>query len=198
MNYPQPIVMQFAAIVQAVSDKVLSTIQAAELLQYQAAIPAATVSNIVQINYQFGHLKEIVATMKEYELDPASQMKKYPLIALLMDFPESKGNSGGYLGEATLQIIIAYVTEPTLKASERYAKNFIPILLPIYYELLEQIDQSEAFVTMGVNKIRHTKIDHPYYGKGGLTDTSGNALNDTIDAIEIQNLQLTINISNCS
>lgn len=198
MSSPTPLVRLFANIVTAVSAKVLSTIQAAELAQYRAAFADATESNIVQINYQFGHFKEIIETMKEYELDPAHQMKKYPMIALLMDFPESRGNNGGYFSEVTLQIIIAYVTEPGLKAAERYTKNFEPILLPIYYELLNQIDQSGYFVSLGVDNIRHTKIDHPYYGKGGLSDTSGNVFADTIDAIEIQNLQLKTQIPNCS
>lgn len=198
MTYPSPIVRQFATIVTAVSAKVLATIQAAELAQAQVLIPATTVSNIVQINYQFGHLKEIIATMKEWEASPADQVKKYPLVALLLDFPIVRGNSGNYIGDATVQVIIAYLTRPDMKADERYTNNFEPILHPIYYELLEQIEASDAFITDGVNKIRHTAIDHPYYGKGGLSDTSGNVFADTVDAIEVQNLQLRINFDNCS
>ncbi len=91
MSYPKPIVRIFSDIVTAVSGKILAKIQAAELLQRQVSQPDATVSNITGINYQFGHLKEIIATMQEWEKDPASVSKKYPLIGLFLDFPEQKG-----------------------------------------------------------------------------------------------------------
>lgn len=198
MSYPKPVPRLIADVVTAVSAKVLAKIQAAELSQRRVTQPDSVTSNIVGINYQFGHLKEIVATMKEYEADPDSRDKKYPLVALLLDFPITRGNSGGYLGEVTLQLIIAYATEPDLKADERYTNNFEPILLPIYYEFMEQLEASPVFVTQSVNKIRHMQTDHPYYGKNGLSDTSDNVFADCIDAVEISNLQLTINFSNCS
>ncbi len=87
-------------------------------------------------------------------------------------------------------------TTPTLKAADRYTQNFEPILLPIYYELLEQIAASPEFVSYGAKKLVHTKYDRPYWGKGGLSDTQGNVFADCIDAIEIANLKLTQNF-NC-
>ncbi len=199
MNYPKPVVRLMADVVTAMAAKVLPVIQAAELAQRQVTQPDAVVSNIQQINYQFGHLKELIATMKEYEKDPASQALKYPLVALLLDFNENMGNAGGYISEVSLQMIIAYAeSDPTLKASQRYTKNFEPILLPIYYELLNQIDEGGQFVSLGVQNIRHTKTDHPYWGKGGITDTSGNVFPDYIDAIELSNLLLKVNFSQCS
>jgi len=197
MSDPRAIVRIFGDIVSAVSDNILSTIQANELALAQEVIPDMAVSNIEQINYQFGHLKELITTMKEWESAPDYRTKKYPLVALLMDFPERNGDNGGYYSEVTLQVLIAYVTEPTFKAEERYTKVFEPILLPIYYELLNQIEASAEFVSKGMRFIKHTKIDHPFYGKGGLSDTAGNVFADTVDAIEVQNLVLTTNIPKC-
>jgi hypothetical protein len=182
MIYPKPVVRMFAEIVSAVSAKLLPVLQTA-------------VPEIVEINYQFGHLKELIATMKEYESSANFRTKKYPLVALLMDFPEQMGDAGGYIGDVTLTIIIAHWTLPTLKAADRYTNNFEPILLPIYHELLRQIEASPYFITQSVNKIRHTKTDHPYWGKGGLSDTQGNVFADYVDAIEISNLSLRINFS---
>ena len=181
MTYQKPVVYLMADVVTAMSAKVLPVIQEAQ--------PA-----IVQINYQFGHLKELIATMQEWEKAPSFQPKKYPLVALLMNFNEKMGNSG-YVGECTLEIIIAYPTDPLLKADARYTQTFEPILLPIYHGLLQAIESSPAFVTQGVNKIIHNKMDCPYYGKGGLGDTQGNVFADCIDAIDISNLQLKINFS---
>jgi hypothetical protein len=180
---PKPFVEIMQDIVTATSDKLIA--------QLQEVNP-----KIVALNYQYGHLKEIIQTMQEDEKAPTFRPKKYPLVALMMDFPEEKGNAGGYFGKVTVQMVIAHISDPRLKAKQRYAATFKPILLPIYYELLEQIHSSLAIVTMSVKQIQHTKYDRPYWGSNGLSDTAGNVFNDVIDAIEIQNLQLTIN-NNC-
>ncbi len=197
MMYPKPLVNVFKDIAQAVSDSILTDIQAAELVIRQETQAGATESNIIGINYQFGHLKEIIATMKEWEGSPNYRYQKYPLIALMLDFPEQMGVKGGNLGDVTLQIVIAYATDPNYKAAERYERNFKPILLPIYYELLEQINANGAFTVQSAKTIQHTKYDRPYWGVGGLSDTHGNVFNDYIDAIEIANMKLTRDFSNC-
>lgn len=196
MSYPRPIPKIMGDVVQAVSTAILSDIQAAELAILQITHPEATESNIVAINYLYGHFSEIIETMKQYEYSPQLRYEKYPLIALILDIPEQYGSSGGYPGECTLHMAICYGTGTTLKAEERYTQVIKHILLPIYEELMKQIGACAEFVTMG--KSDHTMEEHPYWGKGGLGDTAGNVFADAVDAIEITNLRLIINFyPNC-
>lgn len=196
MSYPRPIPVIMEDIVQAVSAAILSDLQAAELAITQLSYPTVTESSIVAINYQYGHLFEIIETMKQYEQDPELRYEKYPLIVLFLDIPEQYGASGGYPGECRLHMALCYGTGTTLKASERYAQVMKPILLPLYEELIRQIGSCAEFVTMG--PLEHTIIEHPYWGRGGLGDHEGNVFADAVDAIEITDLQLTINFNpNC-
>lgn len=196
MSYPRPIVKIMADVVQAVSTAILSDIQAAELAVVKLTKPEATESNIVAINYQYGHLREIIETMKQYEQSPELRYEKYPLIALFLDIPEQYGASGGYPGDCRLRMALCYGTSTTLKASERYAQVMKPILLPLYDELIKQIEACREFVTMG--QVEHTMVERPYWGRGGLEDHEGNVFADAVDAIEITDLQLTINFNqNC-
>ena len=79
MSYPRPIPKIMADIVQAMSDTILADIQASELAIQQITNPAATESSIVAINFQYGHLREIIETMKQYEQSPELRYEKYPL-----------------------------------------------------------------------------------------------------------------------
>lgn len=196
MSNPRPIVKIMADIVEAVSDAILSEIQAAELAIVQLTTPTATESNIAAINYQYGHLNELIETMKQYEQSPELRYEKYPLIALFLDIPEQYGSSGGYPGECRLHMAICYGTSTTLKAEERYAQVIKPILLPLYEELIRQIESCAEFVTIGT--LQHTMTERPYWGRGGLGDTAGNVFADAVDAIEITDLNLTNNFNpNC-
>lgn len=197
MSYPIPIVRAMAPIVQAVETAVLAKVQAAELAVRQLTQPTATVSGIETINYQFGHLKEIIETLQQYEKAPSYKGKKYPLVWLILDYPEQYGNSGGYAGECTLQIIICYSTELAIKTGDRYAKYIKPILMPIYEELMKQIDASGYFVTYSADHIPHQMTEHPYWGRGGLGDSAGNVFADAVDAIEISEMKLKINHPLC-
>jgi len=198
MSYPRPIPKIMADIVQAMSDTILADIQASELAIQQITNPAATESSIVAINFQYGHLREIIETMKQYEQSPELRYEKYPLVALFLDIPEQYGNSGGYPGECTLHIAICYGTGKTLKAEERYAQVIKPILLPLYEELMKQIEACAEIITGSADHIQHTMQEHPYWGRGGLGDHEGNVFADAVDAIEITDLQLTINFNpNC-
>jgi hypothetical protein len=171
-----------ADVVTATNEVILPTLQQVD-------------SSIVGINYQFGHLKELIATMQQYERAPSFKAKKYPLVALFLDFPENMGKSGGYPGACNLQMLIAMSTDPKMKTFERYENNFKPILYPIYYELIRQLDASNDFVVQSAKKVDNGVEDHPYYGKGGLADTAGNVFADCIDAILINTLNLTINFN---
>lgn len=184
MIYPFPIVRTMATIVTATQAAILPTIQAIDPL-------------VTCLNYQFGHLREIIETLKQQDKSPTEMYKKYPLVALFLDFPEHFGNSGGYPGEVVLQMAICYPTRPNIKTSERYENSIKPILLPIYYELMKQIDASGAFVTHSGEYMQRHCREHPFGSKDDITDSIGNIFADYVDSIIIDGLTLTNNFPNC-
>jgi hypothetical protein len=58
---------------------------------------------------------------------------------------------------------------------------------------MRQLEASTEFVAIG--QISHNMQEHPYWGRGGLGDHEGNVFADAVDAIEITDLQLTINFN---
>jgi hypothetical protein len=188
---PVYIVDVMAAVVGNVETEVLSQIQAAEV--------AALGTTLIQtINFQYGHKRELIETMMQWDRDPELKFQKYPLVYLVQDFKESRGKDAGIYAELSANIIIAHQTDQTYKITDRYANVFKPVLYPIYYSLLNQLSIYPQ-VNEGVQELLvHDKWDRSYWGRaaaGGSTDRT--TLNDFVDAIEIDNLVLKINILNC-
>ena len=155
-----PVVESFAPIVTAVETKLLTSLQAYD-------------NTITGVHYLYGHPIEIIQRLKQRDESDEFTFKKYPLVALFQDFPEDHTGQIGIPAEISLHLIIARGTDPKYVAEERYAKNFKPVLYPIYEELLKQITLSKTFMNYGVSTLQHTKIDRLYWGKEGLY---GNAL----------------------
>jgi hypothetical protein len=137
------------------------------------------------INYVYGRQSQIIQKLQEMNDSINYKDAKYPLFAVYMDFPEKRGN--GYYANLMLpKLIIATLTVPTNYPSIRYSENFKPVLYPIYYEFLHQLARHPFIVEQDENDIPHTKWDRVGTLPIG-TDT-----NDYVDAIEVNNLSLTI------
>lgn len=142
------------------------------------------------INYIFGHPKEILNTLIDYEKTLEFQYKKYPLVALFMDFPELYAGTG-YRCKVRLRVVIAHRTTEDIKAPRRYETSFEQVLYPVYEELMKQIPTVKGImVTPG--RIPHTKTDRPFWGRGGLYGSELEAPNDFLDCIEITDMELNI------
>jgi len=185
MTPPKPIVDVFAEIVADVESELLSTLQA-----FQPKIRA--------INYQHGHPREIIETLVQYDEHPEKRFEKYPLVMLIQDFPETMGKSGGYYSEVSLRLVIAHTTKPDYKADQRYTNTFNPILYKIYGELITQLTESRYFVIPDETLIEHTKKDRLYWGRESLNGDSSSETCDYVDAIEITNLKLTVDLDTCT
>ena len=146
------------------------------------------------INYMHGHPLEITSSLTDLTNSATLSEKKYPLIALFQDFPETKG---GDFTNIELNLIIAINTDNTLKAGDRYVSSFKPYLYPIYDALLEAIARSGFFNETNVSEISHIKLDRLYWGRNGLYGNSANIFNDYIDCIEIQKLKLKVKPLKC-
>lgn len=155
---------------------------------------------ITGVHYMNGHPVEIVNRLSERDKDNVFKWKKYPLVGLFMDFPETFGRSLG-LEEVSLHLIIARATNPDLITDQRYEKNFIPVLYPIYEKLMQTFHtftygrNGKPFQTRSESDIVHTKIDRPYWGRETFLKNEANMFNDYIDAIEIRDLKLNINLN---
>lgn len=184
----QPVYLhrEFKAIVQAVSDKLTPKLQLVD-------------SKITGVHYQFGHPLEIIKTIGQFDQGKTSKYDKYPLVAFFLDSEVDRSN-GQYYGEQTVNMaIIRTCKDPNQTADQRDQFNFIPVLTPIYMELLNQISlRGDLFqFTLPGRMIPHKYVNRYYWGKIELFGNKGNIFNDWVDAIEINNMKLKININYC-
>ncbi len=141
--------------------------------------------------YMHGHPLEIINILAQKDNHATHKFNKYPLIALFQDFTETMGENQSVQSTADLNIVIATNTSPDYSADERYDNTFRTVLYPLYDLLLEHIDGSGWF-SNGVGLVPHDKIDRLFWGRQGLYGNEANIFNDWLDAIEIQNLSLSL------
>lgn len=179
----------FESIVQKVSDQVLTTIQANETVALGKTL-------IQTIDYQIGHLFELVQTLSQMDKSVNTRILKYPLVWLVTDFTETRGKQPGVYADTKLHVCIIHQTDSTYKAMDRKEKVFKPVLLPIYYSLIEQIANSTAILEGPEDLIIHSKTNRYFLGSNNIT-VNKNTLNDYVDAVEIENLNLKFYYNNC-
>ena len=165
-------------------------------VQNDTTKPAALASGAPY--YMHGHPLEILNTLSAKDNNKDWKYKKYPLIALFQDFTEAIGENMNNQGETELNIVICMQTSPDYTSAQRYDKKFRPVLYPLYDLLIKHIEASKWFVNVGPGLVPHDKTDRLFWGKAGLYGKEGNIFNDHIDAIEIDNLSLSLRLKqNC-
>lgn len=189
MSNPTYIVDIIGEVVRTFTPDILPVIKTNE-------IGANTSSLIDTIDYQYGHTVELIQTLAQYDKVDSFRRLKYPLVWLVMDFPEKRGKLDWY-ATTTLNIIIAHQTESTDKMENRMIKVFKPVLYPIYYALLDGLASHDLINENDADILQHTKYDRGYMGNIRADGNIANKLNDYVDAIEIINLNLTILKNNC-
>lgn len=151
---------------------------------------------ITGVHYEHGHPVEISNILAEKK-DSEFVFQKYPLIALLQDFPEKMGVNDAIASEPTLHLIIARSTMPNFRATQRYDYNFKPYLYPAYMEFLHQLGKHKAVATFTPGQIAHTKIDRLFWGVEGQYGNSKNIFLDNLDIIEIKDLKIKLLTNYC-
>jgi hypothetical protein len=165
-----------------------------ELLKSKVALAATELNR--PIYFMHGHIQEIVQELKKLSEDKESKAMRFPLVALLRDFPETKGQEIGIATEARFTLLIATRTEPTYNSEKRKAISFIPVLYPIWEAVEKQLLWSPQIQQSGIG-LNYTQIDHYFWGKEGIYGSEANIFNDWIDCIEIRDLNLKIKQPNC-
>ena len=175
-----------------VQTEILATIQANE-------IAANGTTSINALNYQYGHIYELLQTLAQMDQDPsgAAGRIKYPCVYLLMDIREQRGRQPGIYSEVNLDIVIMHQTDPTYKAADRYEHVFEPVLEPIYYSLIKQLCTIPQTEQGNQDMLTHDKWDRLFWGTSSIGGNTGLAVNDYVDAIELQNLDLKLNYQPC-
>ncbi len=87
--------------------------------------------------------------------------------------------------------IVATETVATYKSWEREEKSFVPILRPAYNELVNQL-RLLPYVAQEQSLFNHTMWERKRWGRDGLYNQAGNLFADRIDAIEFQDLEITL------
>ncbi|MEI7792658.1 MAG: hypothetical protein WCI57_04210 [Candidatus Berkelbacteria bacterium] len=160
--------------------------------QMREIVATTATKSGIAVFYQFGSPMEIISNLRAMTGDPTQEERKYPLIALFTDYDEEQGRFPGIESEVSLNFIIAMLTDSKYSSEERAAINFKPTLYPIFDAFIDSIFLSGYYEVQNQQKMRRRKTDHFSWGKNGLYTIEGNVFEDLIDAIEIQNLQLSV------
>lgn len=118
------------------------------------------------LNYQYGYIRELNETLIQYTSNDAFLPLKFPLVWLEQPFTVVRNEAPGYFGRIErLRFFICQQTDVNYKARQRMDLIFKPILYPIYWELLNGIDLSLAFLTQSRYQIQHSFTDRYYWGE---------------------------------
>ena len=117
---------------------------------------------------------------------------KYPAILVYCDIPEVIGVD--YYATVTFPKVVIATSNSDINsfAEARYDKTFRPVLYPIYEWFKKCCALHPAIVLTSGDNLPATKWDRLYWG----SQPAGKALQDYLDAIELQNLKLTFQ-QNC-
>lgn len=147
-------------------------------------------------SYIPGTFTHIVERLCEYSNDPTVKDDRFPLIGFIHDFPivfdVNDANP-----DVTIRLIIATLTDPNRRSEDRMTSNFVPILDPLYAELMSQIKKSNYFIKEFGLMPAHKVVDHLNWGKEGLYGNTSLEMNEYIDGKEILDLKLKLNTPNC-
>jgi len=139
--------------------------------------------------YDYGVPNEIVNKLKL----KSDATTKYPLIWYMIDGSVKQEIKTKYI-KCNVTIVICNETSKDFSAKERYEKNFIPVLRPLYDGLMARF--SKSLLVRSPDQYPHTYYENLFWGKDGLYGHTGNIFDDMLDAIIIENLQFFL-INNC-
>jgi hypothetical protein len=147
-----------------------------------------------KVYFMQGNVKEIVARLQKMT-DASMDDKKFPLIALFRDFEEDVIDEGRqFAAKCTPRIAFITLTQPSYLSDEREAKNFLPILYPIFNEFIHQITLSQEFGMPTEDQLKIKKTDCYFFGSNLANK---NIFNDYVDAIQIDSISVQVKNLNC-
>lgn len=124
---------------------------------------------------------------------------QFPLVWLVMRFPEVIGKDFSIWGEVTARLILAMPTDNKYTQQQRDDTTYKPRLLKVYDQLLAEIARERWFQHQGSGRIVHTRMVNPFWGQGDVNGVDkDNLFKQHMDAIDIQGLKLRVRTDNCN
>lgn len=142
--------------------------------------------------YKYGRPMKIANLLSEQTKNKTWKYKKYPLVMLLQEFTELRGGSQ-FESVATVTVVIVTQADTKNRTQNRDDANYTNILYPVYNTLIEKLKESDLFSTSSGTD--HNVTESPYWGSEGSYGNTGNLMNDTLDALFIENLELRLNFT---
>lgn len=143
------------------------------------------------INYKYGPEAEVTAMIQRYQNSPTMNDKDFPLIWAVEDF--RYGQNGDFQTVTIPALIIAFGTKGDYMSADREVQTFNTVLRPIYNEFLKQLARKREFrIYDPVELYRFEAVDRKHWGRPEDSKAEG-VFNGHVDAIEIRNLELTLN-----
>ena len=152
--------------------------------------------NCPEINYTFGNAQYVKDRLDELSKTPSSNVMKFPLIALFCPFNEQR-NSPEYYTKAKVRILIACASKQQWSNEQRREISFVNILRPIYNRFIKALQEDGRFDFAYDGQVPHEYSENYSYGRYGAYTGTGDAVSETIDAINISNLELKVKPQNC-
>tara|TARA_R110000868_G_scaffold208116_1_gene457491 strand:- start:268 stop:1461 length:1194 start_codon:yes stop_codon:yes gene_type:complete len=122
---------------------------------------------------------------------------RYPFIALIRGYDEKYREDSTFV-ESSLTLVIVARSSPNMKSEDRETENYIPILYPIYAELISVINNTRFIRHMNKDYPSHVKSDNLNLGQETPQGNIANRLPDFTDAIIVSNLQLSFVAESCT
>jgi hypothetical protein len=142
--------------------------------------------------YMYGRPQKIAALLSEKSTNADWKYRKYPLIILLQEFTEKRG--GKLESDVNVTVVIVAQADPSNRKENRDDLTFELVLYPIYDLFISELKKSTEFKFLGVAE--HDLTESPFWGTPGQYGNDGNIMNDTLDALFIENLNLKL-LKNC-
>ena len=152
--------------------------------------------NCPTINYTFGSALYVKERLDELSQTPKGNEMKFPLIALFVPLKENRNNPD-YYTQAKVNVLIAVSTLQQYSNEERLVKSFQNKLRPIYRRFLDELEADERIETGYRTNIPHEYSENYSYGRYGAHTGTGDAVSESIDAINLTNLEIKIINKNC-
>ncbi|MDE7440933.1 MAG: hypothetical protein K2M69_02050 [Muribaculaceae bacterium] len=148
-----------------------------------------------EINYIFGNAMYIKERLDELSTT-GGEVMKFPLIALYCPFTEERNNPK-FHSKAKVRMLIATGSSREWNNEERLVYSFRNVLRPIYDSFIKALKADGRFDFGYEGKVKHSYSENYSYGKYGAVTASGDEVSETIDAIDISNLELIVKLTNC-
>lgn len=155
-----------------------------------------------ELSYVFGNARYFKDDLDDKTKAEVTSDRKFPAVCLFAPVKEKRNqedpDTHQLYTKANVSLLIACSSVKEWSNEQREVYSFKHILRPIYNRLMEALERDHRLYWGYGRKIPHEYSENYSYGRyGAYIDTAGNAVSEPIDAINIMNLQLKVNINNC-